>query len=209
MTVLGILLLVALVFGVWAFSGRQSAKNNANSQAASAASAAAASQKTTDQAAFADQLKQPYKSFTGPATYGSIKFSYPKTWSAYVDQSGSSEPINGYFYPDIVPAVNSNNNTAFALRVELVANTYSSEIQQYQSQAQQGALKASAYVPAKLASTAGVQRGTRFDGTLNTTQTGSLIIIPVRDQTLLVYTESTDFLNDFNKIVLPSLTFSP
>ena len=99
--------------------------------------------------------------------------------------------------------------TAFALRVELVSTTYNSVLQQYQSAIQAGTLKSSAFVPSKLAKTANVQRGTRLDGTLNTNQKGALIAIPVRDQTLEIYTQSVDFLPDFNKVVLPSLTFSP
>ena len=40
-------------------------------------------------------------------------------------------------------------------------------------------------------------------------QTGAMLIIPVRDKTLQIYTESSDYLSDFNNIVLPSLTFVP
>ena len=33
------------------------------------------------------------KTFTGSSTYGSITFKYPNTWSSYVDQTNTSEPI--------------------------------------------------------------------------------------------------------------------
>lgn len=205
--VFGILFIASAVFGAWAYQGRQNYKNNANAQSANAVSAAQKTLTAQLQASFDAQLKKPYASFAGPDTYGSISFSYPKTWSAYIDQTSTSEPINGYFYPRIVPGISST--TAYALRIEVVNNTYSSVIQNYQQQVAAGLLKAKAYVPAKLAKNANVQRGTRFDGTLATGQVGALIAIPVRTQTLTIYTESTDFLDDFNNIVLPSLTFSP
>jgi hypothetical protein len=36
-----------------------------------------------------------------------------------------------------------------------------------------------------------------------------MVVIKVRDKTLKIYTESTDYMSDFNDIVLKNLTFSP
>jgi len=97
--ILGVLLVVAVIFGYSVYQSKQDYKNNSDKKAAAAAAGAAASatakQKATDELA----AKAPFKTFTGPATYGSVSFSYPKTWSAYVDQSVTDEPINGYFFP--------------------------------------------------------------------------------------------------------------
>lgn len=199
--------LLAASFGAWAFLSRQDYKNSSERRASEAATAAKTAQAAELQAQFDKQLKEPYKNFAGANTFGSIKFNYPKTWSAYIDQSSSSEPINGYFYPGEVPG--TSTNTAYALRIELMDGSYSSVIQQYQQQIQEGTLKASTYVPAKLAKTANVQRGTKLVGELDSTYKGAMIVIPVRDQTLMIYTQSNDYLGDFNSIVLPSLTFSP
>lgn len=202
-----VLFVAAAGFGGWAYQGRASYKNDAASQTAEAVSAAKKVQLDQDQAEFAALLKKPYKSFSGPDTYGSVRLSYPKSWSAYIDQTNSSTPINGYFYPDVVPATSSA--TAFALRIEVTNTPYASVVGQYQQSVEQGSLKAAAFVPAKLSKNAKVQRGTRFDGTFNSNQTGAMIVMPMRNETLQVYTQSKDFLNDFNNIVLPSLTFSP
>lgn len=206
-TLFGLLFIAALAFGAWAYQAKQSAQNNVDKSVDTAVSQAKSQQQTTDQANFAQQLKQPYKSFASPSTYGSIKLSYPKNWSVYSDQSSSSEPINLYFYPDTVPSI--SGDTAYALRLELLTDSYSDQMNGYQTQIQEGSVRAKTYVPVKLASNKNVQRGTRLDGTINSGQNDSMILIPVRSQTLKVYTESTDYLDDFNKIVLPSLTFSP
>ncbi len=43
--------------------------------------------------------KQPLQTYTGPSAFGSISVKYPKTWSAYVDETNSSTPVDGYFHP--------------------------------------------------------------------------------------------------------------
>jgi len=54
-----------------------------------------------------------------------------------------------------------------------------------------------------------VQPGTRLDGTLDQDTNGSMVIIKVRDKTLQIYTESNDYLGDFNDTILSSLNFAP
>jgi cytoskeletal protein RodZ len=208
--ILVLLLVAALGFGGWAFSKMQDYKTNSDKKAALAVAQAEASQKLRLQADFDQQNKSPDKTFTGSATYGSISFNYPKTWSAYVDSSNASEPINAYFHPDQVPGINSK--TAYSLRVELVSTDYAQLVQQYSSYVKLGTITAKAYVPPKLSGVANVTAGTMFSGPINpadNTQTGTLLIIKVRDKTLEISTQSNDYLADFNNTVLPSLSFVP
>ncbi len=207
--VLTVLLLATLIFGIWALQGRQDYKNKADQKAATAAAAAAKDQSAKDQAAFDEQNKAPYKNYTGSPTFGSVSFGYPKSWSAYVDETSSSEPINGYFHPSVVPGVQSA--TAFALRLELVNTAYSDVISQFQSEITSGSVTAAAYIPPKMKGVANVQPGIRLDGTIgqDNKTTGSMVVIRVRDKTLQIYTLSNNYLNDFNNIILPSLSFSP
>lgn len=204
--------MVALAFGLWAFSGRQDYKNNSDKKAAAAVAAAEAVQANKLQAQFDEQSKQPYRTFSGPTTFGSVNFKYPKTWSAYVDQTSDSEPVNGYFHPNIVPGVQSD--TAFALRVELLDSDYANVLNQMQSNLQDGSLKASAYIPPKMKGVSGAQVGTRLDGVVaetsdGTPQRGAMVILKVRDKTLQIYTLSPNYLKDFNNTVLPSITYKP
>jgi hypothetical protein len=41
------------------------------------------------------------------------------------------------------------------------------------------------------------------------TNNGILVLLPMRDKTLKIWTESTAYFTDFNTYILPNLTFSP
>ncbi len=210
--ILGVLLIASLAFGYWAFSGRQDYKNNTDKKVSAAVAAAQTAQAAKLQAQFDEQSKSPYKTYTGSATYGSVSFNYPKTWSAYVDETGNTQPIDGYFYPGQVPGI--EGSTAYALRVELVNDDYATVLNQFQSNIQNNSVKASAYLPPKMKGVANAQVGTRFDGVIGqnqqgASQTGSMVVLKVRDKTLQIYTQSNDYLPDFNNIILASLTYSP
>lgn len=202
------LLLLSLGFGIWAFMGRQDYKNKSDQKAAAAVEKAKKEQAIQLNAQFAEQSKSPYKVFSGSPTYGSISFNYPKTWSAYVDTNGS-QPINGYFHPDQVPGLQSK--TAFALRLELVDTDYTQVVGQFNSKIKTGVVKAKAYLPPKLNGVANVQPGTMLSGQVGSekTQQGTMLVIKVRDKTLLISTLSNSFLKDFSDAVLASLNFSP
>lgn len=208
--ILAVLLVASLTFGGWAFSKMQHYKNDSNQITAAAVAKAQAAARQDQQAKDAEANKSPFKSFQGSPTYGSVTFNYPKTWSSYVDTTNSSEPINGYFHPDTVPGTQSK--TAYALRVELVSTDYSQVLQQFQSQINQGAATAKAYVPPKMQGVANVTAGTYLSGRVNPqdqTQKGNMLIIKVRDKTLEIYSESANYANDFNNTVLGSLAFVP
>jgi hypothetical protein len=207
----GVLFVAASSFAAWSFMGRQDYKNNSDKKSAAAVESAKKAQAKELQEKFDEDYKKPNKTYKGPEAYGSISFDYPKTWSGYVSENSGSEPINGYFHPDIVPVV--GGNTAYALRAELVNSAYAQVLQGYSSDIKSGKLKASAYVPPKMTTAANVQPGTRLDGVVNRVQSGeqkgSLVLLQVRDKTLKIYTESTNFSPDFNNTVLPSLTYLP
>jgi hypothetical protein len=210
--VLAVALVAAVIFAVSAMSQESSTKSSTAKQVAAAVTQTQQTEDAKITAQFNDQLQQPYKKFVGPAIYGNISFNYPKTYSAYVDETQASEPVDGYFYPDVVPGLTSN--TSFALRIELMTTPYSQLLDNYTSQIQAGTLTASSYIPAKMTTTSNIQAGTRLDGIISqdqqgNNQNGSMILLPVRDKTLEIYTQSTDFLGDFDKVILPSLTFAP
>jgi hypothetical protein len=210
LVILVILLIGALAFGGWAFKNMQDYKNNSDKKAAIAVEEAKKTQAVQLQTEFTEQSKSPYKTFHGSPTYGSVTFNYPKSWSAYIDSSNTSQPINGYFHPGEVPGTQSK--TAYALRVELLNTDYSQLVQQYNSQITQGMLSAKAYVPPKMKNEANTSAGTYLSGQVNTDdqdQRGYLVIIKVRDKTLKIYTDSKEFQKDFDNIVLASLKFAP
>lgn len=200
-----LLFIVAAVFAVWAFQGRQDYKNNVDQKISAAVTVAKQQESTVKDKAFAEQEKSPVRTYNGPAAYGSLVIKYPKTWSAYVADDGGSDPyVDGYFYPGVVPDIATDGAT-FALRVQVVQESYSDVLDEFQSQVDDKSVKVSPY---KLAKVPGVV-GSRLDGAVEEGKTGSMILLPLRDKTLKVWTNSNQFLPDFEKYILPNLSFSP
>jgi len=203
--ILAVLLLFgALGFGFWAFSGRQDYKNNVDQKVATAVSAAQSQQQATDAKQYTEDAKNPLKKYVGPADYGSVTLQYPKTWSGYVVTANGSNPLDAYFQPDIVPNVTDPNN-AFALRVQIISQPYDQVVQQFESQVQQKTATLSPYSLPKVPSVI----GSRIDGTIATNMQGAVVILPLRNVTLQVSTQAQVYVNDFNNIILPNLSFTP
>jgi hypothetical protein len=208
--ILTILLLGSAGFGIWAYGQAQDYKHKSDQKTATAVEAAKNLQAAQLQAQFDDQLKLPYKEYQGSPTYGSISFNYPKSWSVYDDSNSSSQPVDAYFHPEIVPSTQSK--TAYALRVELVNTDYSQVLQTFDSSISAGEVSAKAYVPKKLVGMANVTPGVYLSGKINpdnSEQHGYMMVIKARDKTLRIYTESTKYKIDFDKTVLASLEFEP
>ncbi len=155
------------------------------------------SQKTKLEAEFVEREKIPTKNYTSPAELGSVKLNFPKTWSSMV-ALGKATDIDFYGHPNYVPSEGIN----YALRMSIVKKAFSTDIKSYDAQVKKGDLKATAV------QISGVT-GTRLDGFLKKDQEGSMVVFPLRDKTLKVWTESKEFRNDFDNIVLKNLTFVP
>lgn len=196
--VLSVLTVGLGAFSMWAFVNYQDQKNNVDAKIAVAVSDAKREQTQADEAAFAEQEKQPTRQIIGPTDLGQVKFSYPKTWSVYVGKSSSST-YEAYFYPDVVPPTDSG--TPFALRVSIVDTKYETVLGGFNDRVKNGSLKPSPVT------VAGVD-GTRFDGSFTSAVKGSMVLFKIRDKTLQVYTQSQNFQGDFDNIVLKTLEFN-
>ncbi len=203
MVLLGVFLLGALGFGGWAFMSRQDYKNNVDAKIKTAVTANAKVVQAQDAADYAEAAKNPLKTYTGPEAYGSVSLQYPKTWSGYV-VTASGQPLDAYFNPDVVPSV-ADQKSVFALRVQVMATSYSQTLAQYQSLQKQGKVTVTPFALPKVPGTVGV----RVDGQITSTKQGSIVILPVRDKTLKLWIESNEFAADFNNIILPNASFSP
>ncbi len=201
---LTVFLISSLTFGFWAFASRQDYKNNVDQKITAAVKVAVDKNSTEKDNLFAEQEKQPLKVYAGPDTYGSVTIKYPKTWGAYVVEGGSgSRVLDGYFQPNFVPS--AQLTTAFALRLQVIDGAYDRQLAQFDSLVKTGKVKVTAYraplVPSIL--------GSRIDGAIASNKQGSIVLFPLRDKTLLVSTEASQFEPDFNNNILPNLRFSP
>jgi hypothetical protein len=193
-------------FAYWAYSSRQDYKDNTDQKISSAVALAKQQEDTKKDADFVQQEKKPLRTYSGPEAYGSLKISYPKTWSAYVAQTdnNSSLPLDGYFYPGTVPSVSNQDNT-FALRLQVVTQSYSDVLNSFSSFVKNGSVTVKPYALPKVPSVIGV----RIEGQVIPHKSGSMIVLPLRNTTLKIWTEASQFECDFNSNILPNVSFSP
>lgn len=213
--VLAIVLLIgAIAFAVWAFSGRQDYKNHTDAKITAAVTVAKQQESGLKDKQFAEAEKNPLKTYTGPQAYGSIVLSYPKTWSGYVASSSNgnsgSALVDGYFDPGVVPSV-SDPASVFSLRVQVLSQAYAQTLSSINnSQQSQNPPTINAYALPKVPKTVGVEvTGALPNSNSSTPKTGVMVILPLRSQTLEIWTEGNQFLSDFNNYILPNFTFSP
>lgn len=199
------LFLVASGLAVWAFMGRQDYKNNTEEKVTAAVEVAKEETSTAKDNEFIEKEKIPFDDYQGPASFGGVLIRYPKTWSAYVNEKGTGKsPIDGYFHPNFVPA--PETKPSYALRVQVISGNYANELKKYDTYVKQGTLKAKPYKSEKVPTVTGI----RLDGQLASKVKGSLIMLPLRDKTLKIWTEADNkYLKDFNENILPNFTFEP
>lgn len=197
--VLSVLTVGLGAFSVWAYLNYQDQKNNVDAKVTAAVATAKQQQVKDDQKTFAEQEKLPNRQITGPVDLGQVKLSYPKTWSVYVDHDGAGNSYEAYFYPLAVPPLTSG--TPYALRISVINSQYATVLGAYSETIKNGKLKASAVA------SEGVD-GTRLDGAFSGSVNGAMVLYKIRDKTLEVYTQSQNFMGDFNNTILPSLQFN-
>ena len=201
--VFGLLFVFSTIFGVWAFSERSKYKEDTDKIVADNVAIAVQETETAKDAEFVEKEKLPGRTYKGPATYGTVTVDYPKTWSVYTVEATSGTVLDLYAFPGVVPGVTKQE--VYALRIEISSNTYDKEIQSYNKAVADGDLKARAFRSAKVPDVLGV----RMDGQIDTEKQGAIVILPLRDRSIKIYTESPQYVDDLTNIILPSLTFIP
>ncbi len=196
---LAFLAVVLAGFGVWAFSGYTDYKNNVDVKIEKAVADSQAATKVELEKQFVEREKQPYRQFTGPDDLGHVTFDYPKTWSGYVGKASTSS-YEAYFYPLIVPTVATSQ--PYAVRVTIDDQEYTKSLQSYEAAVKKGTLKSTPL-------TVNGATGIRLDGVFTKERTGSAVVFKVRDKTLTIASDATEFKNDFDNVVIKSLDFNP
>lgn len=101
--------------------------------------------------------------------------------------------------------VNTNQDQIYALRVEVINQSYKDLSDEFETGVQKGTVKASPYALPKIPKVVGI----RFDGQLTNQKNGTVILLPMRDKTIRISTENPDFRGDLDKIILPSFVYNP
>ena len=194
-----------LIFGLYSFSKMNKYKNNVDSLVASAVSTATQAQKNSDDLNYQTLAKSPNKTYAASASVGSLKLLYPKTWSAYIVESETAtNPVDGYFYPNFVPDV-ANTNNMFSLRIQVMNSSYSTVLDQFTSQVSGGKITIAPYSLKNVPSVT----GSIITGEIESGKNGTMVLLPLRDKTVKVWSENTSALGDLNSTILPNLSFTP
>lgn len=201
--IFGLLFVSTSVFSIWAFTGMQDYKNNVDKKVEDASALAVQKAESAKDVEFLEKEKSPLRSYTGSATYGSLSFDYPKTWSVYVEESASGTVLDLYAHPFVVPDTGSKQ--PYALRAQIVSTAYDSESAKLLRLVEGGELTATAFRPESVQNALGL----KYTGQIERDISGSLILLPLRDKSIKVFTESEEFLKDFNNIIVPSISFIP
>lgn len=188
-------------FGAWAYMERQDYKEHSDKKSAAAVAVAVDKTKSEKDNEFVEKEKEPLKPYVGPEALGSVTFKYPKTWSTYINQPANNT-LTVLSNPDIVVG---GQGSSYALRVEVVAQQYDAVAATFDNLVKTKKVTATAYTLPKVPKTVGL----RFDGAIATDRQGAIVVLPLRDKTLKISTEATNYLKDFNGIILPNFTFSP
>jgi hypothetical protein len=198
-------LLAAGGFGVWAYMGRQDYKQNVDSKIEVAVTEAVKINSANKDKQFKEEEKNPLRTYKGPAQYGGVSISYPKTWNIYMDETGRGTlALDGTLNPEFVPGLQSKSSTA--LRIQVINQQYTDAIRTIEQNAKLGKVRVTPFKSDKVADS---RVGLRADGEVELGKQGSLVILPLRDKTLKLWTESPQFVADFNTIILPNLNFVP
>lgn len=204
LVIVSLLLLGSLGFGVWAFMERDTYKNKTDQVVAKQVEIAR--QQTSDEKdkEFLEKEKNPLEGYSGPAAYGSLKVQYPKTWSAYVNESNSGgTPVDGYYFPGFVPGTQSGKQ--YALRTEVVNQSYDQVMRTFEGNTKTGKIAVTPYAAPKVPNVTGA----RVVGEIKPGTYTNMVVLPLRDKTIKVYTETKEFVKDLDTIILPNLTFVP
>lgn len=200
------ILLVLVIIGLAAVAGIYFSRYTVlqreyDSQLAQEVEEARAEQKQQDEAEFTERQKEPFRSYTAPPILGDIVISFPKNWSLHViEAEASSTALDLTMHPEAIKE-NRNVQAPYALRVTLERELYSEVLGSYSSAVTGETLNAQAIEISGIT-------GTRLNGEIRNGVEGALVLLPLRDKTLSIWTESDRFISDFNKII-EALEVSP
>lgn len=155
-----------------------------------------------DLAKFAEEEKNPFRDFAGPADYGQLSFKYPKTWSVYVAKDASNGgDYEAYFNPLVVNTV--SDNTVNSLRVVIRDKSFDEVVAEYQRALE----RKDSGLSMSTVDVNGITMN-RYTGVIpNTNLNGVFVVFKIRDKTAILQTDAEQFVGDFDTL-LQTISFN-
>lgn len=194
--------LSTVIFGILAivsFANNQQAQNTVNQAKSQSYKLGQEAQKKTDNKEFALANQLPYREYKAPDLYGNFVIKFPKNWNAYVVEDQSSDTqVNLLLHPAAVKLDKSLKVNSYAFRALLI-NRPQAEI--YQSQFQTAVKSGKLAQKSTTVSNIGA---TWIDGKFDGQHNGIIVLVPVRDKTLELITDSHEYISEFTQILAQS-----
>lgn len=194
--ILIVISLIAVTFiglFIWKYLEWDSVKTDVDGQINAAIAVAVSKNTTTLENEFVEREKYPYKSFMGPADYGSVSFEYPKTWNLYVAKDASNGGnYEAYFNPGEVLPVSAT--TINALRFTIQDKAFDTVAKTYESSVKSGKL-------AMVTRNIGGAVANVYEGDITNNIRGIVTIFKVRDKTVVIQTDSELFKDEYYKLL--------
>lgn len=193
---------LASAFGVWAFIGMNENQRNLDRKIEAATTVAVKQAESAKEAEFTEREKSPFRSYSGSSTFGSLSFKFPKSWNVYAEEGKSSTLLDFYAHPGLVPGLDREIN--FAFRAQILDSRYEKEADKFQSLVKSSKVTVEPFRPELLSSELGIL----VEGEVVTNKKGVMILLPQRDKTFKLWTESEEYVEDFAEII-KTVTFVP
>lgn len=205
LTVLLILVSIVAIVFVWlylkTYSDWKIARDDVDSQIDAAVAMARAETTTKMEEEFAEREKYPYRTFAGPADYGSLGFEYPQTWSVYIDRDASEGgDFEAYLNPVEVEPV--SRETINALRVTIRDEAFDYAVREYTDMIGREDTTLTLSTRNVGGTLANLYLGDLPDGIR-----GAMVAFKLRDKTVMLQTDAELFIDEFYKI-LDTVTFN-
>ena len=194
--------ILATAFGIWAFIGMQDNKANLDKKIAAATEVAVQKAESEKDAQFAELEKNPFRKYTGSQTYGTLTFEFPKSWNAFVEEKDRDILLNFYAHPGVIPGLGDNVN--FAFRAQIVDTSYQKKLADFERLQKDSKVTIEPYRPKLVAGVLGVV----IKGAIAQNKQGQMVVLPQRDKTFIFWTESQEYMTDFDKI-METMSFIP
>jgi len=191
------LTLGAMATSGWALYNFYQEKTTVDKQVDDAKTKAAYDARTQAEAEYQKTLNSTYTTFSGPSDYGTLTFSYPKYWSAYIAKDGTEgQDYQAFLNPGVVDggSPTSTKTQQYALEVLIQEKDYATVVNSYSNLVKQNKLTSSS---AKVNGEDAVQ----LKGNFTTDLRGTAVIFKIRDKTVTVRTDADTFLDEYNHIV--------
>lgn len=185
------------VLAVLAYNDDSRTQANLQNLIAQAKKQAAAEQKQLDDAANTKANELPYRTYTALPADGGFSLNIPKSWSLYAGHNADNvTQLQLLADPEVV-----NNNlgpraiNTHALRLTLLSKTQAAVIRGYDDKIKKKE------VTSKTVQVSGIS-ATWLEGSIDDNRhTGVVVILPLRDKTMVIGTDSRDYLEEFNTIL--------